>query len=166
MIILYLVLTVAGLFLFHGIPVFNVAAGFPVGAAAAWLALARKGGPGDGEPGADPPEALPGPVAARGSDLLEALKAAISWAMISSAATVVLCWVQLGAMLAVSRFWGPYSPAARWVPLLPPPAVPAVSRMLFFAVITAPALQMLSTAFGGLITVLVCRTDSPQDSAR
>jgi len=137
LVIAYLVLTIVGLFVFQGIPVFNVAAGFPVGAAIAWRALKRERAvEQDGGPWA-------------------ALQTAFWWALTSSAATVLLCWIQLGAMMLVIRWTGPYSSAAGWIPLLPMPQSGPVARMVFFTVVTAPALQMLSTSFGAVIAVLL-----------
>jgi hypothetical protein len=127
LIVAYIVLTVAGLFVFRGIPILNVALGFPLGAAAA----RRAGG------------------------TLPALQATLAWAMTGAAITMAACWLELAGLLFVAQHWGPFSAAALWVPLQPPPDATSISRVVLYAVIIAPALQVLTTAFGGLITVLL-----------
>lgn len=132
----YLAVTVAGLFLFRGIPVLNVALGFPIGAA-----IARR------RAGHDPA-------------LRETLRAVLAGAITTAALTMLVCWLEIAASLAVLRAAGPAAIDSRWVPLFPPPAGAELVRMQFFAVITAPSLQVLTTSFGGLIAILM-RRDAP-----
>jgi len=164
MIILYLVLTIAGLFLFHGIPVFNVAAGSlwappppgwlsPARAVRAEVSRARtrpRPSPDRGRSGLRPAR---GP---EGGDLVgDDLVGGDSRALLGA----TRCDARGVAILGPLQSGSPVGPAP------PPPAVPAVSRMLFFAVITAPACSLLSTAFGASSPSWSARADSPTDSA-
>ncbi|MCK4414166.1 MAG: hypothetical protein KAY32_11525 [Candidatus Eisenbacteria sp.] len=133
----YAVLTLAGLFLFRGIPVLNVALGFLVGAA----------------------------VARRAGAALPALHAALWWAFTTAAITMAASWIELAGLLLVTHYWGPYSTAAGWVPLLPPPDSPNVSRIILFSVIVAPALQVLTTGFGGLVAVVIGHSVVKRDAS-
>ena len=127
----YLAVTIAGLFLFRGIPVLNVGLGFPLGA---MVALRRM---------------------TRDAPLRETLRAVLASAITTAALTMLICWLEIAASLAILRTVGPDALAARWVPLFPPPAGAEGIRMQFFAVITAPSLQVLTTCFGGVIAVLM-----------
>jgi hypothetical protein len=131
----YLAVTVAGLFLFRGIPVLNVGLGFPLGAAIALRLMARDTG------------------------VREALRAVLAWALATAAFTMLICWLEIATSLAVLRAAGPGAIAIRWVPLFPPPAGAELVRMQFFAVITAPSLQVLTTSFGGVIAILLRSSD-------
>jgi hypothetical protein len=167
----YLVLTLIGLFIFRGIPLLNVALGFPIGAA---VALRRFKQP--PQPDATPPAApapsnavsatgatdmlAPAPfpdgdeAAARRSPLRIALREATAWAILSAAFSMSLCWVELAASVIVTRYGGPYAVHTWWIPLFPPPASAELVRAQLFAVVTAPLLQVMTTTFGGVIAVL------------
>jgi len=147
-IIFYCALTIAGLFLFRGVPVLNVAFGFPFGA---WIAMRSIGRP----------ERETNPAVAGGSPSLNALRAALWWALVTAAMTVIFCWIELGAMLLSVHFRGAAGLESHLIPLLPPPDGGPLSRTLFFAIVTSPAVQVLTTAFGGLIAVLLRQNDAP-----
>ena len=136
LILAYLALTLAGLFLFRGIPILNVSLGFLIGAAAA----------------------------RRAAGALPALQATLAWALTGAAITMAACWLELLGLLVVTHYWGPYSGAARWVPLLPPPDSASTSRIILFSVITAPALQVLTTGFGGLVAVILDHSAAKRDA--
>ncbi|MFH1145323.1 MAG: hypothetical protein V1774_12375 [Candidatus Eisenbacteria bacterium] len=144
--IIYLGLTLVGLFAFRGVPILNIALGFPIGAAAAWHA-ARSAA-----------SACP----TLGTAYVGALRSSMTLALTTAAVTVIACWAELGGMLLVLHLWGPYSAAAAWIPLLPPPPDASASRILLFAVLTAPALQVLTTAFGALIAVILRSWSEPE----
>jgi hypothetical protein len=132
----YLVVTVAGLYLFRGIPVLNVALGFPLGAAVARRRVARDEG------------------------TRATLRAVLADSITMAALTMLVCWVEIVASLSILRAAGPDTIALRWVPLFPPPAAAQLVRLQFFAVITAPSLQVLTTCFGGVMAILM-RRDAP-----
>jgi hypothetical protein len=127
----YLAVTVAGLFLFRGIPVLNVALGFPLGAAVAQRRVARD------------------------ADASMTLRAVLAGSITMAALTMLVCWLEIVASLSVLRAAGPDAMALRWVPLFPPPAAAQLVRLQFFAVITAPSLQVLTTCFGGVVAILM-----------
>lgn len=121
----YLLLTVAGLYLFRGVPVLNVALGFPLGAAVALHAGERP------------------------------LRALLWWAVTTSAVVMLFCWLELAVSMVAMRTGGPLAIAWRWVPLFPPPSSAELVRTQFFAVVTAPLLQVLTTSFGGLMALVL-----------
>lgn len=132
----YLAVTVAGLYIFHGVPVLNVALGFPLGAV-----VARR-------------------RAARDADPRATLRAVLAGSITMAALTMLVCWLEILASLSVLRAAGPDAIALRWVPLFPPPAAVQLLRLQFFAVITAPSLQVLTTCFGGVMAILMRRDAS------
>jgi len=136
LILTYIALTLAGLFLFHGIPLVNVAMGFPLGAAAA----------------------------RRSTGTLPALQAAFAWAMTSAAITMAACWLEFAGLLVVTHYFGPHGHAALWLPLRPPTDSPSVARIILFSAIIAPALQVLTTSFGGLMAVLLGHSAPDRDA--
>lgn len=131
--ILYILLSLGGLYLFRGIPLLNVALGFPLGAAIAHRLLGR--------------------ATASDGRLVVVLQSVIWWALASAGITLLLCWLELAASLLALHLWRTGVTAVRWVPLLPPPGDPIIARVQYLAVVTAPALQVLTTAFGGLIVI-------------
>jgi hypothetical protein len=170
----YLVLTLIGLFVFRGIPLLNVALGFPIGAAVALRRLKQPQRP-DDMPQAPPatpapPDAALSTAAAAGSTpapsplgdeaaaprspLRIALREAMAWAILTAAFSMTLCWTELAASVIVTRYGGPYAVHTWWVPLFPPPASAELVRAQLFAVVTAPLLQVMTTAFGGVLAVL------------
>lgn len=139
--ILYLAVTLVGLFLFRGIPVLNVALGFPIGAAIG---------------------ARSSPRSPAGTDRLShSLQAILWWALGTAAITMILCWLELGASMFILRWGGLNSAVTDWIPLLPPPPTSGLVRAQFFAVVVAPLIQVLTTAFGGMIVLLLMRNPRP-----
>ncbi|MBM3318004.1 MAG: hypothetical protein FJY75_09150 [Candidatus Eisenbacteria bacterium] len=132
----YPALTIAGLFAFRGIPVLNIALGFPLGAV---VALRRA------EAGRNP----------------GALRDVLWWASFTAAITMLLCWLELAMALAVLKAAGGPAIGWRWIPLLPPPASSELVRLQFFAVVIAPLIQVLTTSFGGMLA-LVLRSQAPR----
>jgi hypothetical protein len=127
LVVVYLLLTLAGLYLFRGVPLLNVALGFPLGA---WIAWRRE----------------PSPAA---------LRALLAWGLALAAGTVAIGWLEVAlayASLRVPELFGGLVP---WLPLSPH-ASAAESRAIVFALAAAPALQVLTTVFGGVV-VLVSR---------
>ena len=163
-IILYAAVTLGGLYLFRGIPILNVALGFPLGAWVVSRVLSleqRAATNGGAHPAATDAEttgtreAPAGGKPSRSVPWMDALHQALWYALITAALTVIFCWIELGATLLIVRLRAESGFFAHLSPLMPPPAGGPISRTLFFAVVTSPALQVLTTAFGGLIAVLL-----------
>ncbi len=145
-IILYGTLTVAGLFPFYGIPVINVALGFPLGAVVAHYYRRR-------------PPGSPAWVSAE----RQVLRGVLTWALATSGLTMVLCWFQLAAFLMTIHFIGPAPEILRWIPLVHPtqgvglfPSQSFASVQLF-AILLAPGIQVLTTVFGAVVGILLDR---------
>jgi len=140
---LYLLTTLAGLYLFRGIPVFNVGLGFVIGAAV----VLRETGP--GSPGS----------AARASGTpappRQLLQQVLWWALATAAFTMLFCWLELGLSALALRNHHTARLALGWIPLFPPPSSSQAARAQFFAIVTAPLLQVLTTCFGGLLAILL-----------
>ncbi len=147
-ILIYVALTVAGLYPFYGIPVLNIALGFPLGAVIVYHArhTSRKpDGPAD-----------PGRAADR-----SVLGSVMSWGLATSGMTMVICWLQLAVFLVVIRVIGPLPEILRWIPLVHPsdghglfPSNTLASLQLFAALL-APGIQVLTTVFGGVVAILI-----------
>lgn len=137
--LVYLAATVIGLYPFRGIPVVNIALGFPIGAALAQRAL-------------------------QGNPVLrterEILRDVLSWGMVTAGLTLFVCWIDLVGALLLAHKFGPGLGLERIFPLLPTPADVGLFRAQLFAVIVAPALQVLTTVFGGVL-VIVFRRSGP-----
>ena len=125
--LLYLLITIAGLFPFRGIPILNVALGFPIGAA----------------------------VAYRSESQPALLRTLVTWALVTAGITMLVCWVELVFSLLTIKFLGPFVASTRWTPLVPSTESPNLFRAQLFAVIISPGLQVLTTVFGGVITLLI-----------
>jgi len=140
LLLLYAAITIIGLFPFHGIPVLNVALGFPVGAAVADRRFKRA-----------PSTAgtLPD-VSAR-----SVMRSVLYWAFATAGVTLLVCWTQLVLTIVLLRAIGLGSPLSDWLPLLPSPFHPNLFRAQLFAVILSPALLVLTTVFGGVLAVLM-----------
>jgi hypothetical protein len=152
--LLYLLITIVGLFPFRGIPILNVALGFPIGAAVAYRferRLARA--PGEPKPtAASPGHHAGGPPDAPRYALLRTL---LTWALITAGMTMFVCWAELLYSLLTIKFFGPFVASSRWTPLLPTAESPNLYRAQLFAVIISPGLQILTTVFGGVVAVLI-----------
>jgi hypothetical protein len=152
--LLYLLITVVGLFPFRGIPVLNVALGFPIGAAIAYRFETRSGdrpeGAAPGRPAAGNQVQPPGD--ARRNALLRTL---LTWALITAGLTMFVCWAELLYSLLTIKFFGPFVASSRWTPLLPTSESPNLYRAQLFAVIISPGLQILTTVFGGVLAALI-----------
>ncbi len=156
--ILYLALTVAGLFIFKGIPILNVALGFPVGAIVAWHALHPR--PVPCIPGciAEAPHAPADPSAAP-----PFLRELLLWSLATSAATLVACGLEVGAALMVSAVYGGGGSLLHWLPILSPLEASGPARVLLLAALIAPALQVLTTVFGGVLVLALARDARDQN---
>ena len=145
-IILYGVLTIAGLFPFYGIPILNIALGFPLGAAAAHFCRKR----------ADRSMGSPLPEGER-----ELLSSVFTWALATSGLTMVICWFQLAAFLITIRILGPAPEILRWIPLVHPTQTfglfpsHSFANIQLFAILLAPGIQVLTTVFGGVVGILL-----------
>lgn len=140
--LLYVAVTLIGLFPFHGIPILNVALGFPVGAAIASRGLKRLDAPVPGSEGLDPRSR-------------RVMRGVLYWSFATAGVTLLVCWTQLVITILVLRLGGLASPVAGWLPLLPSPLHPNLFRAQLFAVILAPGLLVLTTVFGGVIVLLL-----------
>ena len=144
-VIFYLAITVVGVVLFRGIPILNVALGFIVGAFVAHRQLTHR---------ADRvPDSHNGPAAAAPAH--SPLRTVFAWALGTAGLTMVVCWFELGASLLTIKVFGTESPLAYRLPLLPSDGLPNLFRAQLFAVIISPGLQILTTVFGGVLTVLL-----------
>ena len=142
LLLLYVAVTLIGLFPFNGIPVFNIALGFPVGAAIASRGLKR---PAEADNAADGPDPLARPV----------MRGVLYWSFATAGITLLICWVQLVITILVLRIVGLGSPLTDWLPLLPSPLNPNLFRAQLFAVILSPGLLVLTTVFGGVLVLLL-----------
>lgn len=133
----YLLVTILGLYPFRGIPIVNIALGFPIGAIIAQRTFTGN------------------PVALSDREILRAV---FSWAMITAGITLLVCWIDLIGALILVRQLGPGLGIERWFPLLPSPASVGLFRAQLFAVIVSPALQVLTTVFGGALAIMFRRT--------
>ncbi len=140
LLLLYAAVTIVGLFPFQGIPILNVALGFPVGAAIAERRLRR----------ATSPSTTPPDVSAR-----SVMRAVLYWSFATAGITLLVCWTQLALAIVFLRAVGLGSPLTDWLPLLPSPIHPNLFRAQLFAVILAPALLVLTTVFGGVLALLI-----------
>ncbi len=134
--ILYVVVSIIGLFLFRGIPVLNVALGFPVGAVVAYRAARA-----DERVGQE----LWGP----------SMRTVIAWALGTAGITVLICWFELVGSLLLAKIFGPGLPLVQLLPFTHHPGVPYFFRAQLFAVIVSPGLQILTTVFGGVMTLIL-----------
>jgi len=152
--ILYVGITVVGLYVFHGIPVLNVALGFPLGALLAWQVESRHP-PSDERDGPSPADGAAPP----GHSILVragTLRALLWWALGFAAVTVTAAWVELAASLLALRYPFSLGIAAPWLPLSLHGSAGA-TKATVFAVAIAPALQVLTTVFGGVVALVVRR---------
>jgi len=137
----YLGLTVAGLYLFRGIPVLNVALGFPIGA---WIAARLEERPADVS------------ASTQGSIPPGTLRALLGWAVGITAVTVAAGWVEILLAVSAQNYPGSLGSIVRWLPIRvhePPTSL----RAILFAIAAAPALQVLTTVFGGFLALVVSR---------
>ncbi len=141
LLLLYVAVTILGLFPFHGIPILNIALGFPIGAAIAHRGLGDEGGGGHKDAGADRGRAV--------------MRRVFYGSLATAGVTLLICWIQLVVSILVLRVLGLGSPLASLLPLLPSPIHPNLFRAQLFAVILAPALLVLTTVFGGVLTLIV-----------
>lgn len=139
--IAYVGLTVAGLYLFRGVPILNVALGFPIGA---WIAAHHRAHPGVK---ATAPAGLVHP---------SVLRALLGWSVTLAAVTIAASWIELLVSVATVRFPGYLAAASRWLPLSSYES-PNAFRALIFAIAAAPALQILTTIFGGILVLALIR---------
>jgi len=139
--IAYVGLTIAGLYLFRGVPILNVALGFPIGA---WIAAHR------------PAHSETDGTAPAGSIRPSALRALLGWAVSLAAVTIAASWIELLVSVISVRFPGYLGLISRWLPLSTYDS-PNVFRALIFAIAAAPALQVLTTAFGGILVLALSR---------
>lgn len=159
LLLLYVAITLIGLFPFHGIPVLNVALGFPLGAAIANRELRRRVR--STPPGtlADDPQTAPapGPAAAGDPDAnpRRVMRSVLHWSFATAGITLLVCWIQLVVTILLLRVVGLGSPLVDWLPLLPSPLNPNLFRAQLFAVILSPGLLVLTTVFGGVLTLLL-----------
>lgn len=164
-IILYGALTVAGLFPFYGIPILNVALGFPLGAWVAYhaqrsqrRATGPRATPGRG-PSADPAQDADAGEARAAERTV--LRTVLTWSLTTSGLTMILCWFQLVLFLLTIRFIGPAPEILRWIPLVHPSQgfglFPSQSfaNVQLFAILLAPGIQVLTTVFGGVVGILL-----------
>jgi hypothetical protein len=140
--LLYVALTFVGLYPFRGIPILNVALGFPIGALVAWRTVHP-----------------PGAADAAGPGWRGTLRRVLSWALATAGITMLVCWLELAGSLIALHLFGGDGPA-RWLPLGPGRSSPHLFRAQLFAVMISPGLQLLTTVFGGVIT-LVLRGPEP-----
>jgi hypothetical protein len=138
--ILYAALTIVGLYLFRGIPVVNIALGFPIGAWIAWRADARRLRLVD----------QPGTIGA------ETLRTLLGWGLGLAAVTVAACWIEVAAALFAARLPGILGAIASNLPF-PVYGSQTSSRATVFAIAAAPAVQVLTTVFGGVLVLAVHR---------
>lgn len=147
-ILIYVALTIAGLYPFYGIPVLNIALGFPLGAVIVYHARhtsRKQAGPDD-----------PGGTADR-----SVLGSVMSWALATSGMTMVICWLQLAVFLVAIRLIGPLPAILRWIPLVHPSEghglfpSNALASLQLFATLLAPGIQVLTTVFGGVVALLI-----------
>lgn len=140
LLLLYVAITILGLFPFHGIPILNIALGFPVGAV---IAERR----------------IKSPVSAATSlpdtSFRTVMRAVLYWSLATAGVTLLVCWSQLVLTILLLRVVGLGSPLTDWLPLLPSPLQPNLFRAQLFAVILSPALLVLTTVFGGVLTLLI-----------
>jgi hypothetical protein len=133
--IAYVGLTIAGLYLFRGVPILNVALGFPIGA---WIAAHHQ----------SHPEAET--TAPTGSIRPRALRVLLGWSVSLAAVTIAASWIELLVSVISVRFPVYLGTISRWLPLSTYEA-PNAFRALIFAIAAAPALQVLTTVFGGIL---------------
>jgi hypothetical protein len=134
--LLYFCFTVACLFLFRGIPVANIAFGFPLGA----LIVRRY-------------EKRVYPVVFS-DDPFPWLRDLLSMALLSSGFTMLICWLQLVGAMVIVHFGHQGSAAIDWIPLIAPENLPSFRPRLFVMLIS-PGLQILTTVFGGVFSLLL-----------
>ena len=141
--LLYLFFTVVCLFPFHGIPIANIAFGFPLGALIVWRFERLHY------------HTLFSDSTAPGGYHLW-LRDLVSWSLISSGITMLICWAQLVGALMVVRYADPGAAAIDLIPLISADTLHSFRSRLFVMLIS-PGLQILTTAFGGVITMLLRR---------
>jgi hypothetical protein len=139
--IAYVGLTIAGLYLFRGVPILNIALGFPIGA---WIAAHH-------ESWAGAETAAPA-----GSIRPRVLRILLSWSVSLAAVTIAASWIELLVSVVSVRFPGYLGTISRWLPLSTYES-PNVFRALIFAIAAAPALQVLTTVFGGILVLALAR---------
>ncbi len=160
LLLLYVAITLIGLFPFQGIPILNVALGFPIGAAIAHRELGRRmpPAPPSGNSAVDPRGVLAGGaplVSEPGACPRPVMRSVLYWSFATAGITLFVCWVQLLMTILLLRVAGLASPMVAWLPLLPSPIHPNLFRAQLFAVILSPALMVLTTVFGGVVTLLL-----------
>lgn len=139
--IAYVGLTLAGLYLFRGVPILNVALGFPIGA---WIAARHQARGGA--------EAILPTAAIRPG----ALRALLGWSVSLAAVTIAASWIELLLSVASVRYAGYLDGVSQWLPLNAYES-PNAFRALIFAIAAAPALQVLTTVFGGIVVLALTR---------
>ncbi|MCK4303126.1 MAG: hypothetical protein KAY24_02710 [Candidatus Eisenbacteria sp.] len=164
---LYLVVTAVGFFLFRGIPILNVALGFPIGAVVAYRYSSHQvdlQSTGEmGSPGACDP---PGSQAdrdriSRGPPNCASLRRVVFWGLVTAGVTMLACWAELAGSLLVLKVFGLGIAPARWFPLLSPPGPSSLFRAHLFAIMISPGLQILTTVFGGVVVLLLRPRELP-----
>lgn len=151
--LLYLFFTVACLFPFHGIPIANIAFGFPLGA----LIVRRfENLHYQAVFSGDANESMAQSKAAISQYYHQWLRDLVSWSLISSGVTMLICWAQLVGALMVVRYAEPGATVIDWIPLISADTLHSFRSRLFVMLIS-PGLQILTTAFGGIITLLLRR---------
>ena len=139
--IAYVGLTIAGLYLFRGVPILNIALGFPIGA---WIAAHHEA------------HSEAETTAAAGSIRPKALRVLLGWAVSLAAVTIAASWIELLVSVVSVRFSGYLGMISRWLPLSTYES-PKAFRALIFAIAAAPALQVLTTVFGGFLVLALSR---------
>lgn len=139
--IAYVGLTIAGLYLFRGVPILNIALGFPIGA---WITARHQMYPGTES------ATLPGSIRPR------ALRELLGWSVSLAAVTIAASWVELLVSVAAVRSPDSLGTISRWLPLSSYES-PNALRALIFAIAAAPALQVLTTVFGGILVLALSR---------
>lgn len=134
--ILYAGVTIAGLYLFRGIPVVNIALGFPIGAFIAWRGETRR-------------LRLTCSPSTIGT---ASLRSVLGWGLGLAAVTVAACWIEVAAALLSTRLPGMLGAIASHLPF-PAYGSPTSSRATIFAIAAAPALQVMTTVFGGVLVL-------------
>lgn len=153
----YVAITIAGLFPFRGIPVLNVALGFPLGAAVAYRAGSRVAR----DRARTVHNSLPvAPGTCADAPGYTILRDVLFWALATAGITMFVCWVELVGSLMAIKIFGRGTPISAWLPLLPSSILPNQFRAQLFAVIISPGLQILTTAFGGVLTLLLRQSRS------
>jgi hypothetical protein len=139
--IAYVGLTIAGLYLFRGVPILNIALGFPIGA---WIASRYPMRPETESP------------TVSGSIRPRALRELLGWSVSLAAVTIAASWIELLVSVVSVRSPGYLGAISRWLPLSSYES-PNALRALIFAIAAAPALQVLTTVFGGILVLALSR---------